>query len=428
MEKTVRNKLLIMMILELFIWGAWLPLIWGYMGSPVADGGLGFTSAQSAWIGSAFAIASILAIFFSNQFADRKFAAEKFLSFSHLIGGLAMLGLFWAKDFNVFFALMLIHSIFYVPTISVVNSLTFANIKDPSKEFPFIRMGGTIGWILASWPLYFILQGKTGVDLMQATKSIFIVSGIASLVMAAYCRTLPHTPPKPATGESGFAWLVAGKRLMIPFVLVLFVVTFLDATIHNGYFLVAPEYLETRVGIAKEWIMPVMSLGQVAEIGTMIFLGTVLAKLGWKTTMLLGIAGHLVRFLVFAYMPDAKSVIIIVQLLHGICYAFFFATVYVFIDAVFPKDVRSSAQGWFNLLILGIGDLAAKWTFLPYKASLTTTTTVPATGATSTSVDWHSLFLYPSGLALAAMVLFFIFFRPPGFGPEKEAAPGLAPH
>ena len=108
MDKAVRTKLFIMMILELFIWGAWLPLIWGYMGATVAEGGLGFSASQQAWIGSAFAIASILAIFFSNQFADRNFSAEKFLSFSHLIGGLAMLGLFFVKDFNTFFALMLV--------------------------------------------------------------------------------------------------------------------------------------------------------------------------------------------------------------------------------------------------------------------------------------------------------------------------------
>src|SRR5690606_27908439 len=112
----------------------------------------------SALVGSAFAIASILAIFFSNQFADRSFAAERFMAASHLIGGVAMLALYWVTSFPLFFALMLIHSIFYVPTISVANSLAFANISNASKEFGIVRMGGTVGWILASWPLYFILQ------------------------------------------------------------------------------------------------------------------------------------------------------------------------------------------------------------------------------------------------------------------------------
>ncbi|MEZ0389451.1 MAG: MFS transporter, partial [Verrucomicrobium sp.] len=135
-------KLFIMMILEFFIWGAWLHLIWDYMGGPVDKGGLGFSGYQTAWVGSAFAISSILAIFFSNQFADRKFAAERFLAFSHLVGGIAILSLYWVKSFELFFLLMLVHSIFYVPTISVANSLAFANMSNATREFGLVRMGG----------------------------------------------------------------------------------------------------------------------------------------------------------------------------------------------------------------------------------------------------------------------------------------------
>lgn len=411
-----RNKLFVMMILEFFIWGAWLPLIWGYMGAAVADGGLGFSATQQAWIGSGFAIASILGIFFSNQFADRTFAAEKFMAFSHLVGGLAMLGLYWVHSFPLFFALMLIHSILYVPTISVANSLAFANMKDASKEFGFVRMGGTIGWILASWPLYFILDGKTGFDATQARKAIFLVSGIASLLLAAYSLTLPHTPPK--TGSEKNAWIATGRRLAIPFILVLFIVTFIDATIHNGYFLVTPGFLEKSAGFEGKWIMPIMSLGQIAEILAMMTLGGVLAKFGWRKTMLVGIAGHALRFGIYAFFPQNQTLIIAVQLLHGICYAFFFATVYIFIDAVFPKDVRASAQGWFNLLILGLGDLAGKWLFLPLAESLT------KDGVT----DYRTLFLVPTGMALAAMILLALFFRPPSFGPQGESTTSAAPH
>lgn len=401
MNNPVRFKLFIMMVLEFFIWGAWLPLIWGYMGQ--GEGALGFTDGQIALIGSAFAIASIAAIFFSNQFADRNFSAERFMAASHLIGGLAMIALFWTKSFPMFFALMLIHSLCYVPTISVANSLAFANLKDATKEFGPIRMGGTIGWILASWPLYFILAGKTGAEAMVATKAIFLVAGIASLVLAAFSLTLPHTPPKKAAAGDGLAWLKAGKRLMTPFILVLFVVTFIDATIHNGYFLVTGGFLETKVGFEKKWIMPIMSLGQVAEILTMMILGMVLKKLGWKVTMIVGILGHAVRFGIYAFFPESQSLIVLVQLVHGICYAFFFAAVYIFIDTAFPKDVRTSAQGWFNLLILGLGDLAAKWTFIPLQGHYTV----------DGVVDYRSLFLVPTGLAFGAAVLLMIFFQPP---------------
>lgn len=416
MNTGIRYKLFLMMILEFFIWGAWLPLIWGYMGKDVAGGGLGFSATQQAWIGSGFAIASILGIFFSNQFADRNFAAEKFMAFSHLVGGLAMLALYWVHSFPVFFALMLVHSILYVPTISVANSLAFANMQDSSKEFGFVRMGGTIGWILASWPLYFILDGKSGFDAIQARKAIFLVSGIASLALALYSLFLPHTPPR--KGGDSNAWIATGRRLAIPFIFVLFLVTFIDATIHNGYFLVTPDFLEKSAGFEGKWIMPIMSIGQIAEIAAMMILGGVLAKLGWRKTMLIGIAGHALRFGIYAFFPQNQALIIGVQLLHGICYAFFFATVYIFIDAVFPKDVRASAQGWFNLLILGLGDLAGKWIFLPLAAKLT------VNGVT----DYKQLFLVPTGMALAAMILLALFFRPPAFGPSGNSSAAAAPH
>ena len=402
-------RLWLMMVLEFAIWGAWLPLIWGYMGKD----GLAFTESQTAWVGSAFAIASIVGIFFSSQFADRTFAAEKFMAFSHLVGGLAILGMYWATDiaaatgvgvFPIFFGLMLLHSLLYVPTISVSNSIAFTHMKNAQKEFGLVRMGGTIGWILAAWPLYFVLQGKEGAEAVAASRNIFLVSGVTSLALAAYSLVLPHTPPKRAAAGDGLAWLKAAKFLAHPFLLVLFIVTFIDAVIHNGYFVMAGDFLKSKtVGIKPEWIMPVMSIGQVAEIATMAVLGTVLAKLGWKTTMILGILGHAARFAVFAFFPQDQWVIIAVQVLHGICYAFFFATLYIFIDAAFPKDVRSSAQSLFNLLVLGLGDLAAKWLFIPLQGRLTA----------DDVVDYKKLFLVPTFMALAAAVVLAVAFWPP---------------
>jgi hypothetical protein len=314
--------------------------------------------------------------------------------------------MYWAKDFPTFFGLMLIHSLLYVPTISVSNSIAFAHMKNAEKEFGLVRMGGTIGWILAAWPLFFLLEGKTGVAATTAKANIFLVAGIASLLLAAYSLTLPHTPPKrAAAGEGGFAWLKAAKYLSKPFLLVLFVATFIDSVIHNGYFLLAGNFLgdKNAANIAQQWIMPVMSIGQVAEILTMAVLGSVLARLGWKTTMILGILGHAARFAVFAFMPQNQAMIIAVQVLHGICYAFFFATLYIFIDAAFPKDVRSSAQSLFNLLVLGLGDLAAKWLFIPLQERLTHDGTT----------DYRQLFLVPAAMSLAAAVLLLVAFWPP---------------
>ena len=135
---SVRAKLFLMMVLEFFIWGAWFPLIFAYLP------GLGFTAAEQSWILNAFPIAAIVGMFFSNQFADRTFAAERFLSASHLAGGIAMIALAWTREFWPFFAAMIAHCLFYVPTLSITNSIAFTHMKDRQQEFGFVRMGGTL--------------------------------------------------------------------------------------------------------------------------------------------------------------------------------------------------------------------------------------------------------------------------------------------
>src|SRR6478752_1003840 len=156
MDKTIRFKLILMMVLEFFIWGAWFPLIFGYLPS------LGFSPSEESWILNAFPIAAIVGMFFSNQFADRNFAAEKFLAVSHLIGGVSMWNLAYTRSFWPFFLAMLVHCLLYVPTISITNSIAFAHMKD-AKDFGRVRMGGTIGWILAAWPFVFIMVDWEGV-------------------------------------------------------------------------------------------------------------------------------------------------------------------------------------------------------------------------------------------------------------------------
>ncbi len=409
-DPSVRFKLFLMMVIEIFIWGAWQPKIFAYMAM------LKFDAWQMSLVGSAFGIASLLGIFFSNQFADRNFAAERFLAFSHLVGGLALIGASQVESFWPFFGLFLVYSLLYVPTISVTNALAFANLKDPANEFGFVRMGGTIGWIVASWPFVFLLKDSPGFDLKAATSWIFIVAGIASFAMAGFSLTLPHTPPnKNAHGLDKLAWVRAAKLLAVPYVLVLFIVTLIDSTIHNGYFVVSDQFLVDRVKISPNVSMLVMSIGQVAEIITMLILGAVLTRLGWKWTMIVGVLGHALRFAVFAYLPDHQWLIIAIQVLHGVCYAFFFATVYIFVDAVFPKDVRSSAQGLFNLLILGVGMVVASFLF-PYLRDVVFTR--------DGVIDYKSLFLVPTGLAILGIVLLAVLFNPPK---EEARLEGVSP-
>jgi nucleoside transporter len=401
---SVSVRLFVMMALQLAVWGAWAPKLFPYMGM------LGFQPWQQSLVGSSWGVAALLGIFFSNQFADRNFSAEKFLAGSHVIGGLALLGCAFTTGFWPFFACYLAFSLVYVPTLSVSNAIAFANLKDPAKDFGAIRMGGTVGWILVSWPFVFLLGAHAG---PEQVRSIFVVAAVVSFALAGYSLTLPHTPPKTdAAGADPLAWREAIKLLGVPFVAVLFVVTFIDSVIHNGYFVMADAFLTNRVGIAGNLSMIVLSLGQFAEIVTMFILGGVLIRLGWKTTMIVGILGHAARFAVFAFFADSVPVIVAVQLLHGICYAFFFATVYIFVDAAFPKDVRASAQGLFNLLILGVGNVAASFLFPSLIAKWT-----DAAG----KVDYRTLFLVPTGMAVIAVLLLALLFRPPERGPASEA-------
>ena len=432
MNASIRFRLFLMMILEFFIWGCWLPLIYGYLPS------LKFSPAEQAWILNAFPIAAIVGMFFSNQYADRHFAAEKFLAFSHLVGGLAILGLAFTTSFWPFFLLMMVHCLLYVPTNSIANSIAFANIKDAQKEFGLIRVGGTLGWILAAWPFTFILvdwdkvhaanpqglvkwlgtvlgSGLTGEALQRGTRWTYIVAGIASLMLAAYSLTLPHTPPKKVEkGSDRFAWLEALKLLQQPFVMVLWLVTFVDAFVLYSYFNWTGSFLAAKpeaggVGIPGNWIMPVMSLGQIAEMLTMFILGATLKRLGWRWTMVIGILGHAARFAIYAFYPEAFPVIVI-QLVHGICYAFFFATVYIFADEYFPKDVRASAQGLFNVMVLGIGALVAN-SVCPYLMQQVFT----HDGVT----NFRTMFLVPMFAALLAAISLALFFHPP---PKRQTA------
>ena len=434
MKSAIRAKLSVMMFLELAIYGSWLPLLGVYIGNEY----LKFSENEVSWVFNAFAIASITGMFFGGQLADRYFAQERFLAFSHLIGGLAMLGLAYQKTFWPFFGLMLLHCFFYVPTMSVTNAIAFANIKDAKKDFGFIRVWGTVGWIAASWPLIFIPIDwtkvppidqagglipwlgtalgtlKTGPAMEAALATTFTVAGIASLVLAAFSLVLPHTPP--AKSEAArFAPFEALKLLAVPSILVLFIVTLFDSLVHYTYFYWAGRYLKT-IGMPENWISPSMCIGQFAEIPAMAALGFVLKRLGWRTTMILGILGHVVRFGVYSIgSKDLLWLVMLSNVMHGFAYAFFFATVYIYVDENFPSDVRSSAQGLFNLLILGIGPLLSN--FLSARLGI-----IFKEGE---GVNYHQLFLVPLGLGLLAAAILAIFFHPKARDPVPEEVPVL---
>jgi MFS family permease len=198
-------------------------------------------------------------------------------------------------------------------------------------------------------------------------------------------------------------------------------VAFLDSFVHNCYFNWTGSFLQSSVvGVPGNWVMPVMSIGQVAEILTMLVLGVALRALGWRTTMIVGVLGHALRFAVYTWFPD-RDAIIAIQVVHGICYAFFFATVYIFVDEYFPKDVRTSAQGLFNVMILGLGALAAN-SLCP--ALLERSTQVVGEDKV---VNFKELFQVPLAASVLAAIALAVLFHPPKKS-ATAAGGSVAPH
>ena len=400
------TRMSVMMFLEYLIWGSWLPLLALYLGDV-----LGFSGAQIGWIFATQAIACVAGLYFGGQIADRMLSTEKLLAVLHLFGGIAMFALAYQTTFWSFFIVMLAYQLAYMPTMSLTNAVVFHHVADPQRDFGRIRLWGTIGWIAASWPFVFILAGKTGPDLHAALSSIFTVAGVASLALAAFSLTLPHTPPaKPEGGVS--APMQAIKLLRDPVMFVLFVATLMDALVHQCYFQWTSPFLQ-QAGLAENMIMPAMSVGQIAEIGSMAALGWALARLGWKWTMTVGILAHAARFFVFA-IGDPLWLMVSINVVHGMCYAFFFAAVYIFVDERCPRDARASAQGLFNLVILGIG---------PFAGSLLWGWLGDVFRTADGGVDFQRLFIAPAVLALAAALLMMIAFHPRTATSATSAAP-----
>lgn len=413
MNGSVRVRLSVMMFLEYVIWGAWLPLLNNYLDQ------IGMSGDQKGWINSAFALASLVTIMIGGQLADKYFAAQRVLGVCQLFAAIAILLIPMFPTFEMVMTLMLLHCVFYAPTMALTNAISFANLPD-SKDFGAIRLWGTIGWIAASVPMILLLdpgyRKEFGLPPQVDYSVIFYVSGAAAFALAVFSLVLPHTPPM-ANKEEASSFGKALGVLTQPVMLVLFIVTFMDMIVHSAYFFFTGRFLG-HLGVPSPWIMPAMSVGQIAEIFTMMILATVIKKLGWKLTLTLGILGHAVRFFVFYLCtPEMLWLAIVINVLHGVCYAFFFAAVFIYIDEHFPKDIRNNAQGLFNVAVLGIGVLIGNLVWGKVESMYTGPEPAKA-------LDFPGIFSVATGAALVTAVFFIIAFHPPRTSkePEKEYA------
>jgi nucleoside transporter len=356
---SVRYRLAAMMFLQYFVQGAYLSIVADYLRTYLKS-----SPDEISWFMAALGAGPLVAPFIVGQLVDRHMATERVLAACHALAGVLMIAIYYQTSFMPVLVLGTAYSVLYTPTMMLTNSLAFSHLASRDREFPLIRLWGTIGFIVPAWfILFYFLKGLSGDDLSRAQGVAFIVSGSVGLVMAAYCLTLPHTPPEPRKSGSFAPAVVLGLAKRRDF-RILFIVTFFLAAVHTYFFFFNSSLVRAvlaRTGY-EDWTQTFTTLGQIAEIGVMTLLGPSIVRLGYKRTMLIGAAAYTLRCVALALAGDAAmpfsaavSLAAIGQALHGVCFGFFLAAAFIFVDRTSPADVKGSMQTIFGTLIFGLG-------------------------------------------------------------------------
>jgi len=413
MHGAIGTRLSAMMFLQFFVWGAWYVTIGNYM---AAHGMADLTH----WPYTVNPIAAIIAPFFLGLVADRFFATEKVLGTLHLLGGLVMLAVPQATGSpSLFIMLLLLYNMCYMPTLGLANSLAFHHIDNQEKQFPLIRVFGTIGWIVAGLFIGFVLGQFTGDELPDRTPLPLYTAAFASLALGLYSFTLPHTPP-PAAGQKISVQSIVGidalrqlgSRSFYIFIACSFLICIPLAAYYNfAPIFVANAVYDQNVSNALVDLLPnpssLLSLGQMSETAFMLLMPFFFARYGVKWMLAIGMAAWILRYALFAMgAPDAVFWMVAVGiLLHGICYDFFFVAGQIYVDKRSTPAVRGQAQGFLVLVTYGLGMfIGAQIAGALFNAFL-------GDASALTPARWHDFWLVPAGFALAVLVLFVLTFR-----------------
>lgn len=399
-------KLSAMMFLEFFVWGAWYVTVGNYMTQ------IGMSEAIF-WAYTVGPIGAIISPFFLGMVADRFFATERVLGVMHILGGVAIFcAPFAAGSATAFISLLLVHMLCYMPTVGLANTLAFHHIENQEKEFPIIRVFGTIGWIVAGIFVSGVLSAdKTALPLQ--------VAGMAGILMGFFSFTLPHTPP-PAAGEEISVRKILGLDALAqlksrPFI-VFIVSSFLICIPLAAYYSYAPVFVNDA-GIARPAFR--MSFGQMAEALFIVTMPWFFARLGVKRMLLVGMLAWVLRYALFAI--SAQSVILWMIMagivLHGICYDFFFVAGQIYVDKKANPMIRGQAQGFLVLVTYGAGMLIGAQITGWLKNAI-----VPATGLDALA-QWQMYWIIPAVFAAAVAVGFALLFNE---GKVEEAVPAAA--
>lgn len=400
MKSTTRVQLSVMMFLEFFIWGGWFVTLGTFLGNNLHANGsqIGDVYSTQSW-------GAIIAPFIIGLIADRYFNAERILGVLHIAGAGLMYLMYSSDNASSFFPYALGYMLLYMPTLALVNSVSFRQMQNPEKEFSSIRVFGTIGWVVAGLLISYLFHWDAQENIAKGMlKNTFLLSGVAALALGILSFTLPKTPPAKKTGEKVTIGQIIGldalKLLKDKNFAVFFIASILICIPLAFYYQLANPFL---TGIGMKNPTGKMTIGQISEILFLLALPVFFARFGFKKTILVGMLAWALRYVLFAFgnAGDLSFMLLLGIALHGVCYDFFFVSGQLYTNARAGEQYKSAAQGLITLATYGVGMLVgfkvAGWVSDSY--------------TTTDGVNYKMIWLIPAAIAAAVMVLFLVAFK-----------------
>jgi len=386
MNQSVFAKLSIMMLLQYFIWGAWYVTMGTYMTVFLHSSGVQIGAAYSA-----LAIATMISPFFVGMVADRYFAAQRIMGVLHILGGVLLFLATQIADNSLFYWIIVLYSLLYMPTIALSNSIAFQQMTDPGKQFPWIRVFGTVGWIIAGLMI--------GALAIEKTPSTFYMAAIASLLLGVISFALPNTPPKGKSTESAIGTeafvLFKSKSYLIFFVAAILVC--IPLSFYYGFANVFLNDLGMESAASK------MILGQISEAVFILAIPFLFNSIGVKKILMLGMVAWILRYVCFAFGNLDTNLWMLYAgiILHGVCYDFFFVTGYMYTEKKAGEKIKNAAQGLFTFATYGLGMFIGTW----FSGFATDHYTIDGKHL------WENIWLVPAYIAAAVLIYFILFFK-----------------